>query len=636
MRFVTYRFGRFQLDGKSYQLMGDGGIIAQPPKVLDLLILLASRPGELVTKDDILATLWPDVAVTDNAITQAVSAAREALGDDVANPQFIQTVPRKGYRFVASVEVITSEVSPALVTPADAGGARRIAVADFVNVAGDPETAWLSVGIAETVSDDLRALRDLRVVDRAGLPAAVRAANLSAAGEAALDLLIVGSFQRVGTQLRMAGRVVDVRTQESAVGAKASGPLADVFALQDELVTQLLQGLQLRVPAAAAARISARETSSLDAYQALTEGRIKLDSLDPAQVPGAIADFNRAIAFDPGYALAYAGLGHSHFWLHQRTRLASRSDREHLSKAIDCVREAIRLDPGLAEAQAALAFFLANSGDPAEAIQAGRTAVALEPNDWRHRFRLGIATWGTERLSSLREVNRLYPGFAFAYFASAMVHVARGDFEVAVSALQAGLSARSGARIAAMRFPSNGLHWLLGLIHLAQHDLAAARGAFERELTEPGSALYADEYAVNAHNALGYTSLRVNDCSAAAASFRCALTVAPGHARALIGLADAARRAGRRAESDAALAEARQAIEDLDASGRPVDAAMALAQWQVVSGRPEDALATLRTMLDQTPPGHAGWTLLLEPWLVELQPLPSFAQVVRRLQQRAM
>lgn len=101
----SYRFGDFELDGRGFRLLRSGTPIDLPPKALDLLFLLAASPAALVTKDSILDALWPGVSVTDNAITQVVSELRQALGDSPASPRFIQTVPRRGYRFVAETTV---------------------------------------------------------------------------------------------------------------------------------------------------------------------------------------------------------------------------------------------------------------------------------------------------------------------------------------------------------------------------------------------------------------------------------------------------------------------------------------------------------------------------------------------------
>jgi len=133
------------------------------PKLLDLLLYLVDHAGSLVTKEQLLDALWPDANVTDNALAQAVSELREALGDDAASPRFIKTVARRGYRFIAPVEEVkTSSEEPARPTVALSAEpvAASIAVMDFLNVTGDADAAWLSAGIAETVTGDLHAKFD--------------------------------------------------------------------------------------------------------------------------------------------------------------------------------------------------------------------------------------------------------------------------------------------------------------------------------------------------------------------------------------------------------------------------------------------------------------------------------------------
>ena len=103
---ASYRFGSFLLDATSYRLQRDGEIVSLSPKIIDLLLYFVARPSALVTKEELFKALWPDVAVTDNALTQAVSELRQALGDDPANPRFIQTVGRRGYLQGLGLEAI--------------------------------------------------------------------------------------------------------------------------------------------------------------------------------------------------------------------------------------------------------------------------------------------------------------------------------------------------------------------------------------------------------------------------------------------------------------------------------------------------------------------------------------------------
>ncbi len=160
--------------------------------------------------------------------------------------------------------------------------------------------AWLSSGIAETVTNDLRATSPLRIIDRVRVVEAVQraGADLSALrAELHLDLAVVGSFQRAGDRLRITARVVDAARGEALADAKADGPLEQVFDLQDRIVAQFAETLGNGDRTTSRGRIG--ETSSLEAYRAFTEGRVRLESLDASLVPAAIADFERAIGARP-------------------------------------------------------------------------------------------------------------------------------------------------------------------------------------------------------------------------------------------------------------------------------------------------------------------------------------------------
>src|SRR5262249_42878535 len=171
------------------------------------------------------------------------------------------------------------------------------------------------------------------------------------------------------------------------------------------------------------ARRGYRETSSLEAYQAFTEGRVRLESLAASLVPGAIADFERAIVLDPRYALAHVVLANARFWQYEMSRARNQPDAALLARAIDPVRQAIELGRNLAEAHATLSFLLVSAGRFNEALVAARRGVTLEPGYWGNQFRLAHAEWGEDRLRTLARAMQLYPDFPFAHFEAAIVHV---------------------------------------------------------------------------------------------------------------------------------------------------------------------------------------------------------------------
>ena len=638
---VSFRFGPFTVDAASYRLMRAGAVVPLSPKIIDLLLYLVARQSALVGKDELFGALWPDVAVTDNALTQAVSELRQALGDDSSKPTYIQTVARRGYRFIAPVEsiAVAREAPVGAVALPEPGPDRppATAVMDFANVSNDAELAWLSSGIAETVTNDLRAAGSLRIIDRVRVVEAVRrvGSDLTALRQDLhLDLAVVGSFQRAGERLRITARVVDAPSGEALADAKADGLLADVFELQDRIVEQFAETLGTG-GAGGTGRRRTRETSSLEAYQAFTEGRVRLESLDGSLVPGALADFERAIALDSRYALAYVGLANARFWQYEMSRARNQPEAALLARAIDHVRRAIELERDLAEAHATLAFLLVSAGRAGEALATARRAAALEPGYWGNQFRLGHAAWGDERLRALSRSMELYPDFPFAHFEASMVHIARGALDRAESVLREGTIVQDRQAHLRQRYPAKGLHWLLGLVRLARGDGAEARAEFDREIAIGPSQLYAAEFAMNAYDGVAFTALHEGKGPEAVAMFRRALELFPEHARSLVGLGAALTANGNRASAADAFARATAAIEALRLGGRAGEGMLAEAFLHSVNRRPGEAIRALHSLLEHVDLPFTGWTIPIEPLFDPLRSLPEFRRILAALADRA-
>ena len=599
-----------------------------------------ARQSALVGKDELFSALWPDVAVTDNALTQAVSELRQALGDDPSKPTYIQTVARRGYRFIASVEALLPAQPPVLPAhePATEGAPATIAVLDFINVSTDKEFGWLASGIAETVTNDLRAAGTHRIIDRVRVVEAVGRVGTDLATlrkELHVDLAVVGSFQRSADRLRIIARVVDASSGEALAEAKADGKLEQVFELQDRIVAQFAETLGRDRPEPSTSRRAYRETSSLEAYQAFTEGRVRLESLDASLVAGAIADFERAIVLDPRYALAHVGLANARFWQYEMSRAGSQPDAALLARAIDHVRRAIELERNLAEGHATLSFLLVSAGRFSEALAAARRAVALEPGYWGNQFRLAHAEWGEDRLRSLAKAMELYPDFPFAHFEVAMVHIARGDLERAESVLREGTIVQDRQANLKQRYPAKGLHWLLGLVRLARGDRRDARTEFDREVACGAGQLYAAEFNMNAYDGAGFAALAGREARAAAAMFRRALELFPEHARSLVGLAAALTHSGDERGASTAFEHATHAIEALRRGGRTREAIMAEASMHIVQGRSEEAMGSLKRLVEKPELPFSGWTIPIEPLFAPFRERSDFREILGILAQNA-
>jgi DNA-binding winged helix-turn-helix (wHTH) protein/tetratricopeptide (TPR) repeat protein len=643
---MTYRFGPFLADRTTYSVFEGGRSLTLTPKLLDLLFYLLERPATLVTKEELLDAVWPDANVTDNALAQAISELRDALGDAASAPTFIRTVARRGYRFIAPVDSAVQPRTQARAGASEAGdighdghaaGLDTVAVLDFTNVTGDADVAWLAAGIAETVTSDLAALGHFRVIDRWRVVQAVRRAGTSIHDVAAalnVDRIVTGSYQRIGPNLRITAHMVDLARGEAVADAKVDGLLQDVFGLQDGIVTTFAR--ELGVPTAAGTRRAGRETSSLEAYRAYTEGWLKVESLDTNLVSASIADFERAIRLDPAYALAHTGLANAAFVAYEMTRANLQPDMTALAAGIEHARRAIRLDPGLAEAHATLSFLLVSAGHFDDARSAAQQAVAIEPDSWRHQYRLGHASWGTPRLRAMERAIALYPQFSYAHFEMTMVHVARGELGLAEDLGRQGVADQDRQAHSGNRFPAIGFHWLLGALAAARGRHREAIAEFERELqlVDPRR-LYGPEYGALTLIGKGHGELAVDDPSGALRSFREALSYVPGHPRALIGEGLALRSLGDESSALAALEAAGSARRRLAETGRQHEALYAAACHASATGDHAAALDSLTSLLALAPSSFNGWTVPVEPCFSDLADSPRFAQVLERLAEGA-
>jgi tetratricopeptide (TPR) repeat protein len=177
---------------------------------------------------------------------------------------------------------------------------------------------------------------------------------------------------------------------------------------------------------------------------------------------------------------------------------------------------------------------------------------------------------------------------------------------------------------------------MLGLIRLAEGDASGARAEFDRELKTPGSRMYGPEYAMDACDGHGFVCLAAGDFAGARTMFGKALEQYPDHARSFIGLAKAHAGQGHHDAAHAALERAWRARDELRDNGRTAEAAMATAFAHSVAGHGDEAIAALTTLLSDSPPGFAGWTIPIEPLLADLKSRPAFRTVLARLAERAV
>ena len=487
-------FGPFRIDLRTSVLTRDGATVPLSPRLVQVLACLADARGALVTRELLLERFWPDVIVADNTLTRAIADIRIALGDSPGVPTYIQTLARRGYRFVAPV--------------ADAAA---------------PPEAW-QAGVA---------------------------------------------------------------------------PFSDAVA-------------------------------GLEPFLAWERGRAALESLSVAALPSEVEAFSRAVAGAPHYAAGYAGLANAHIFRFEATRVDNVPDADALSAAVAAATRATELDPTLGEGWAALGHALAGAGHADRARAAVRQALALEPRNWRHHYRLAACSWGEDRLRFVERAEALLPGFAWTQTLAAMVLLARQSFEFAWQAAERGAAVQVARRDHALQ-PVHGLLWMRGLTALARGAQADALDDFRTEasLAAAGASVYARECSVIAHEALGFVQLTMGEPTAARTAFQAAAAASPGHGRAMLGLAiadghdvDVVGRVG-------------PAAQELGRAGKSGERTLLLAAAHGWAGRASEGLAIVDEALAGRSTESLGWSLPADAMFAPLRAADGYHRVAARLASRA-
>jgi tetratricopeptide (TPR) repeat protein len=229
----------------------------------------------------------------------------------------------------------------------------------------------------------------------------------------------------------------------------------------------------------------------------------------------------------------------------------------------------------------------------------------------------------------------LYPDFPFAHFEAAMVHIARGALDRAESLLREGTIVQDRQAHLRQRFPARGLHWLLGLVRLAQGDAREAAEEFDKERAGGTNQLYASEFVMNACDGVGFVHLLAGDGAGAVKYFEQALALFPEHARSLIGLGSAYQSCHHPREAADAFGRAAKAIEALKRGGRASEGHLAEAFLNTARGNLDGAMKCLQAVVERPDVPFNGWTIPIEPLLAPLRQDADFSRALSTLASRA-
>ncbi len=336
---TSYEFGPFRVEPRERRLFRHGEVVPLTPKVFDILLVLVQNSGHILSKDEVMKLVWPNITVEEGNIARNISTLRNALGERPREHQYIETVPWRGYRFVAKVKEVPAERARPAVN--------SIAVLPFINVASDPHLEYLTDGIAETLINNLSQLAQLRVMSRnSTFRYKGCETDASVIGhELKVQTVLTGRVAKHDDLLSISAELVDARDDTHIWGAQYIRNPADLFTMQEAIAREITDKLRLKLTSEDQKRLTRRHTESAEAYQLYLKGRYYFNKLTVEGVQKGIEHHQQAVRNDPHYALAYAALGDCYNYFAQPV------------EAKQAVNKALELDENLGEAHASLGFF---------------------------------------------------------------------------------------------------------------------------------------------------------------------------------------------------------------------------------------------------------------------------------------
>ena len=475
-----YRFHDFELDLGAHSLRLRGEPVRLERRPFDLLVLLVTRHGLMVPREEIIARLWPGKVVIDfdTGLNTLVRKVRQALGDSPDHPVFIETVAGLGYRFVAPVTRAELVAAPAAVTSSTAvpssstSGRRRtrrgtavvvgtllvaaaialvawyalirepprksIAVLPFENLTGNDDLDYLAAGLAEETNASLAQvdLTNVSLIGRVSAQALMSSSKpISQYGrEIGVDFVVASSLRAEDSKIRVTSRLVRVEDNAQVWAASFDREMTSLLGLQRELSSAIAEQVRLRLSPEVAAAMARRQTRNPEAYDLYLQGRYQWSLLSAASSRRALEFYEGAIAKDPGYALAWAGIAQ----VLSTAPITGDADPAFVSaRARDAVQRAVRYGAELSEAQYVLGHFhLIMDWDWRAAEIAFRKAVAIDPNNAIAYLFLGhVRSQAGDQVEArelVRRARELDPLFSHTFALSSQVAFQARDYPSAL------------------------------------------------------------------------------------------------------------------------------------------------------------------------------------------------------------
>src|SRR5204863_8928915 len=335
-------FGLFEADFRAGELRKRGIKVKLQDQPLQILHMLLEHPGEIVTRDELRQIIWPSDTFVDfeQGLYNAVRRLRDALNDSAEKPRFIETLSRRGYRFIGTVEASVKKIETLAVLPLD-------------NLSRDPQQDYFAEGLTEALITTLAKIGELRVASRTSAMQykGVRKPLPEIAKELGVDAIVEGTVLRAGDRVRITAQLIDAPRESHLWAESYERDLRDVLSLQTEVAQAIARQIRIKLTPIDEARLGAAPAVKPEAYESYLKGRYHWNGHHG--IRKAIPFFEEAIGIDPTYASAYAGLADCYSALMAWGQV---SPNDGCVKAKVLALKALALDGTLAQAHTSLAL----------------------------------------------------------------------------------------------------------------------------------------------------------------------------------------------------------------------------------------------------------------------------------------
>jgi TolB-like protein/Flp pilus assembly protein TadD len=378
------RFGGFRLVPARRELLFRGTPVTLGSRAFDLLMALVRRPGQLAAKDELMAEVWAGTIVDENNLAAQISALRKILAGDPDLSRCLQTVPGRGYRFVADIEVETETGSGTMSPPVPGSGgeALSLVVLPFINLSSDAEQAYFAQGLSQTVATDLSRITGLLVI-ASTTAAAFEAKRLDVrqvSRELGVRYVLTGSVQRSDRHVRINTQLVDGQSGLQIWSDLFDGDATDLLALQDRITGRIANSIGREIFVAAARDGEARniDPKASDLFMRGIAADNRPQSLECLQEQERL--FGQAVELDPNHGDALARLARTIVLQVTQIHAPSFHKEGLLTRAASAAEKALTLDPSNARAHYAMGLVHVLRGDFERSVLSNETAIALDRN----------------------------------------------------------------------------------------------------------------------------------------------------------------------------------------------------------------------------------------------------------------